>query len=125
MEDKDLKTEENLQDIEHGHDHDHDHDHEHDYEDFDIINLTLEDDSEIQCAVLNVFEVEDTDYIALLPIDDEDEDLEEKEVLLYRFTELNDEEIEINMIETEEEFEKVAEKYYEINADFEDEDSEE
>lgn len=108
-----------------GHDHNHEgHDHEHDdFEDFEIITLTLDDDSELDCAVMNIFEVEEQSYIALLPLGGEEDD-EEKEVLLYRFNELEKDEIEINMIESEDEFDKVAEVYYEINQEMEDEDFE-
>lgn len=107
-----------------GHDHaDHDHEHD-DFEDFEIITLTLDDDSELDCAVMNIFEVEEQSYIALLPLGGEEDD-EEKEVLLYRFNELENDDIEINMIESEDEFDKVAEAYYEINQELEDEDFEE
>ena len=102
----------------------HDHDHEHDYEDYDVITLTLEDDSELQCAVLTVFDVDGQDYIALLPLDVEEDD-DDREVLLYRYSELSEEEIEINMIETEEEFDKVAQRYYEVNDETDEEEYEE
>lgn len=130
MTDKDLREcgceeEKEVCDCEHEHNHDHhghDHDencgcgHDHDdMEDFEIITLTLDDDTELECAVLNVFDVDGVDYISLLPLDDED--IEDKEVLLYRFNELSDEEIEIKMIETEEEFGKVATRYYELNSE--------
>lgn len=81
-------------------------------EELDIITLTLEDDSELDCEVIALFNLEDREYIALLPVETEDED--EREVLLYRFNEINEEEFEVKMIESEEEFEKVAEKYYEV-----------
>lgn len=77
------------------------------YEEFDTILLTMEDNTEVECAVMGNFEVEGNEYIALIPIDDE----EEKEVLLYRFKELENDELEINMIETDEEFEKVVAVY--------------
>lgn len=127
---------------EHGHEHHHEHEgecgcsHKHqeeaeeveeieideeEFEDFDIITLTLDDDTELECAVMNIFEVEGQSYIALLPLDGEEED---RDVLLYRFKELEDDEIEINMIETEEEFDKVAEIYYELNEEYDDEEGE-
>lgn len=130
MSDKELKEcecgdEKEVCDCGHDHNHDH-HDHEHgencgcghdheDMEDFEIITLTLDDDTELECAVLNIFDVEGVDYISLLPLDEDD--TEDKEVLLYRFIEISDEEIEIKMIESEEEFEKVAARYYEINSE--------
>ena len=34
------------------------------------IKLTLEDDTELECAVLTTFDVNDQEYIALLPLDE-------------------------------------------------------
>ncbi|MFA5577228.1 MAG: DUF1292 domain-containing protein [Tissierellaceae bacterium] len=101
----DKKKEEEF-DHHHHHDHDHDHDHEFDFEDLneDIIILTLDDDTELECLILGVFEVEDEEYIALQPIDDED-------VLLYRYNEINDEDFELTPIENQEEFDIVSEAF--------------
>jgi len=80
----------------------------------DIMYLTLDDDTELECNVLGIFEVEDLEYIALLPIETE-------EVLLYRYVELEDEEeFELLAIEDEEEFESVSEAFYVLFADDED-----
>lgn len=98
----------------HGHDHDHDHDynHNHDHdEDIEFIYLTFEDDVEVECKVLGVFEVEDKEYIALLP---EDED----EILLYEFKD-SEEEFDLIPIEDEKELDLVSDAYYEL---FEDDD---
>ena len=37
------------------------------------VTLTLENDTELECAVLAIFEAEGTDYIALLPMDEDGE----------------------------------------------------
>ena len=82
------------------------------------MTLTLEDDTEIQCAVLGVFDVEDIEgkeYIALLPEDDET-------VLIYEYKELENDEIELLTIEDDAEFDKVSEAFDSI---FDDEDEEE
>mgnify|MGYP005789629559 FL=1 len=48
------------------------------------VTLTLEDDSEVVCAVLNIFSApNDREYIALLPLD-EDGKNQDGEVYLYR-----------------------------------------
>lgn len=99
------------------HDHNHDHDHDHEHEDMDVIYLTLDDDTELECAVLGIFEVEDKEYIALLPIDDE-------EVLLYEYKELEDEEFDLLPIE-EEDFELVSEAFNALYSDDDEEDDEE
>lgn len=100
-----------------GHDHDHDHHHDHDHGDVDIIYLTLDDDSELECEVLGIFEVEDKEYIALLPVGEE-------EVLLYGYKELEEEEFDLVSIEEEEEFELVSEAFYALFTDEDDSDEE-
>ncbi len=100
----------------HVHDEHCQHDHDHDHEGVDIIYLTLEDDSELECEVLGIFSVEEKEYIALLPIDEE-------EVLLYAYTELEGEEFDLGPIEDEEEFELVSEAFYALYGD-DDEDEE-
>ena len=34
------------------------------------VTLTLENDEELECAVLSIFEAEEREYIALLPLDE-------------------------------------------------------
>ena len=34
------------------------------------ITLTMEDDTEVECAILTIFPVENKEYIALLPLDE-------------------------------------------------------
>lgn len=74
------------------------------------ITLTLEDDSEMNCEVLGIFPVEGKDYIALLPEDAG----EDGEVIIYRYTELENDEIQLDNIEDDEEFEKVGEAFDEF-----------
>ena len=84
--------------------HDHDHDMEELNEELDTITLTLDDDTELQCSILGVFDVEgieDNEYIALLPEDDET-------VLIYQYKELENDEIELLTIEDDDEFDKVS-----------------
>lgn len=59
------------------------------------------EDEEVACDVLGVFEVEDKDYIAIIPQDSDDD------VLLYGFQEEGDD-VNLIEIETDDEYEKVA-----------------
>lgn len=80
------------------------------------ITLELEDDTELECAVLAIFPMEDQQYIALTPAT-ESEELElseESEVFFYRFTEYENQEIELENIEDEDEYDKVAEAFDEL-----------
>ena len=110
-----------MNDKEHGCNCGHNHDHDHDHEEMDIIYLTLEDDTELECEVLGIFEVENKEYIALLPLE------EEADVLLYRYEEINEEEFNLAQIEDEEEFDLISEAFNALfleDAEFEFEDDE-
>jgi len=78
-------------------------------EEKDTVTLTLEDDSEMECAVLTTFEADGKNYIALLPI--EGIEAEEGEVFLYRFVENADGDPELENIESDEEYEAAAEAF--------------
>lgn len=83
-------------------------------EEMETIFLTLEDDTEMECGILGVFEVDEKEYIALLPLEDET-------VLIYEYKE-DGEEIELGLIEQDDVFEKVSNAFYNL---YEDEDEQE
>ena len=91
-----------------------------DDEDDDIMYLTLDDDTELECKVLGIFEVEDKEYIALLPVGEEGE---EEDVLLYKYIgNEDDEDFELLLIEDEEEFEIVSQSFYALFVDDDEDD---
>ena len=82
---------------------------EEDAEEEDRIVLTLDDDSELECTVLDIFPFQDKEYIALLP---EAEDEEDEGILVYEYTESDDgESIELTQIESDEEYNAVADEF--------------
>jgi len=85
------------------------------------VTLTMEDDSEVECAVIAIYPAADKEYIALLPLD-EDGDNEDGEVFLYRYSE-SDGEPTLENIESDDEYEVAAEAFDEIldNAEFDEE----
>lgn len=95
-----------------GHDHDHGdgcgcggHDHEH-----HSVTLTLEDDTELNCPIVDAFEINEQQYMALLhPVDET--------VLLYRFFENEDETIDLETIDEDEEFELVSKTFMALQED--------
>ena len=90
----------------------HDNEHEEDVMDLETMFLTLDDDTEMECGILGEFEVEGLEgkeYIALLPLEDET-------VLLYEYKEVGDE-IELNVIEDDDEFDKVSNAFYDMYED--------
>lgn len=51
------------------------------------VTLTLDDDSEVTCAILTIFPAGGKEYIALLPLNEDGEN-EDGEVYLYRYLEM-------------------------------------
>ena len=73
------------------------------------VTLTLDDDSEIECIVITIFEAGERDYIALLPMDDDES--EDGEVFLYRYSEDAEGNPILDSIESDEEYEIVADRF--------------
>lgn len=75
------------------------------------VTLTLENDEELDCAVLTIFEAEDNEYIALLPLDEKG-DNDDGQVYLYRFIDNGeDQEPDLENIIDDEEFDRVSEVF--------------
>ncbi len=82
-------------------------------DDFDTtVTLTLDNDEELECAVISIFEADNKRYIALLPL--EGDDAENGEVYLYRYNETADGQPDLKNIETDEEFEIVSDAFDEL-----------
>ncbi|MBP3879007.1 MAG: DUF1292 domain-containing protein [Lachnospiraceae bacterium] len=94
--------------------------------DLGIITLTLDDNTELDCAILAIFPVDDKDYIALLPLGEEEDD---DEVLIYRFIDKGDDaDPELENIDDDDEYDAAADAFDEILDEMEfdeDEDDEE
>ena len=76
------------------------------------VTLTLDDGTELECVVLTIFEAADREYIALLPLDGNE--AEDGEVYLYRYTEDAEGNPDIQNIESDEEYEIVADAFDEL-----------
>ena len=77
------------------------------------VSMTLEDGTELECDVIAIFPVNGQDYIALLP-NKHVEGYEDDEVFLYRYKELEGEDIDLSQIESEDEYEAVADAFDEL-----------
>ena len=80
------------------------------------VTLDLEDGSTVVCTVVTILEVDGQDYIVLLPLDEEGEN-EDGEVWFYRYSENPDdpnEEPELEYIESDDEYELVADAFDEF-----------
>ena len=77
------------------------------------VTLSLDDGRELECIALGIFEAGGREYIALLPAD-ETEDEDEGDVYLYRYSETEDGEPQLDNIESDEEYEIASEAFDEM-----------
>lgn len=77
------------------------------------VTLTLDNDEELECSVLTIFETDGQQYIALLPLNDKGEN-EDGQIYLYRLIDNGeDEEPGLENILDDEEFERVSDAFNE------------
>lgn len=77
------------------------------------VELSLEDGTTVVCAIITILDVDGQDYIVLLPLDENGEN-EDGEVWFYRYSENPDdpnEEPELGFIDSDEEYEAVADAF--------------
>ena len=84
------------------------------FKDRDTMTLDLDDGGKLECIVLNVFPVNNREYIALLTMNDEGHVEEDAQIFLYRFEELGDDEVNLETIEDDDEFELVSDYFDEM-----------
>ena len=97
-----------------------------DFEDDSDMKVTLElyDGTTVTCSIVTILDVDDKDYIVLMPLDEEGKP-EGEEVWFYRYSENPDdpnEEPELGYIDDDDEYERVAEAFDEFldNCEFDD-----
>lgn len=73
------------------------------------VTLTLDNDKELECEVVSIFEAGDREYISLLPLGGEEE--ENGEVFIYRFKLSEDGEPDLENIEDDAEYEMAADAF--------------
>lgn len=73
------------------------------------VELTLDNDEVVECAILTLFEAGGREYIALLPLNEDD--TEEGDVYLYRYVETPEGEPELENIEDDDEYEIAADAF--------------
>lgn len=79
-------------------------------QDQNMITLTLDDDTEVNCAILTIFPVGKKEYIALLPLDENGEN-EDGEVFLYAFSQTESGDPVLDNIEDDAEYEAAADAF--------------
>lgn len=73
------------------------------------VELTFDNDETLECGVVCIYEAEGKEYIALIPVDQEEE--EEPEVLIYRYIETEDGGSVMENIEDDDEYEMAADAF--------------
>ena len=76
------------------------------------VTLTLDDGTELECVVLTIFEAGEKEYIALIPLDGRE--AEDGEVYLYRYVEDINGNPDLENIDSDEEYEIVADAFDEL-----------
>lgn len=73
------------------------------------VELTFDNDETVECAVVCVYEAAGNEYIALLPVDQAED--EEPEVLIYRYSETEDGGAIMDNIDDDDEYEAAADAF--------------
>ncbi|MCF0131305.1 MAG: DUF1292 domain-containing protein [Pseudobutyrivibrio sp.] len=91
-----------------------------DAEDDDIVvTVNMDDGTDVECEILTIFEVNEQDYIVLLPLDEKGEPLEDGTVYIYRYFEDEDGAPSLDNIASDEEYEAVAKRFEELQEEAE------
>lgn len=77
------------------------------------ITLTMEDNTEVECAILTIFPVDKNEYIALLPLDENGQN-SNGEVYLYKFRRSESGDPILANIEDDGEYSKAADAFDDI-----------
>ncbi|MCR5294979.1 MAG: DUF1292 domain-containing protein [Lachnospiraceae bacterium] len=98
-----------------------------DPDDLGTVVLTLDDDTDLTCSIICIFPVDGRQYIALLPIMENDKEVEPEEILIYRFIDNGEDEPDIENIEDDDEYDAAFDAFNEIldEEEFGDDDDEE
>ena len=79
-----------------------------------MVTLSLDNGKDVECKILTIFDVDEQDYIVLLPLDDKGEANEDGEVYIYRYFEDKDGNPSLENIDSDDEYEAVADRFDEI-----------
>lgn len=78
-----------------------------------FVTLDLDNGTQIECEILTIFEVNGQDYIALLPLSENDDE-DGEEVYIYRYSEDAEGNPSLDNIEDDDEYEAVADRFDEL-----------
>lgn len=73
-----------------------------------FVTLDLDDGSQLECQILTIFDVDNQNYIALVPVDNDDE------VIFYRYFEDEESNPSLENIDHDDEFDAVSDRFDEL-----------
>ena len=73
-----------------------------------FVTLDLDDGSQLECQILTIFDVDNQNYIALVPVDNDDE------VIFYRYFEDEEGNLSLENIDHDDEFDAVSDRFDEL-----------
>lgn len=73
-----------------------------------FVTLDLDDGSQLECQILTIFDVDNQNYIALVPIDNDEE------VIFYRYFEDEEGNPSLENIDSDDEFDAVSDRFDEL-----------
>ena len=77
------------------------------------VTLTLDDDTTVECAIVGIFDANNKEYIALLPLDENGQNAD-GEVYLYRYLVSPGGSPQLENIDSDEEYEAVSDAFDEL-----------
>lgn len=79
-----------------------------------VVTINMEDGSEVTCEILTIFDVDNQDYIVLLPYEENGTPCDDETVYIYRYFEDEQGNPSLENIQSDEEFERVDERFDEL-----------
>lgn len=73
-----------------------------------FVTLDLDDGSQLECQILTIFDVDHQNYIALVPVDNDEE------VIFYRYFEDEEGNPSLENIDSDDEFDAVSDRFDEL-----------
>ena len=73
-----------------------------------LVTLDLDDGSQLECQILTIFDVNNQNYISLVPVDNDEE------VIFYRYFEDEEGNPSLENIDSDDEFDAVSDRFDEL-----------
>ena len=93
-------------------------------EEQNIVTITDENGNDTQCEVYDVIDFEDKTYALLLPLEEEESEDEDAEMIVMQYVEDDEESAHFETIDDEDEFNRVCEYVQSLEDEYEDDEEE-